>query len=80
MQSNSISGSLLRFVLLITRGGKSQYRHTVTHSLLGAVQPALCCEQLDIGGAGNGESLNVIRQKDIYNIMAVPVAPRHITR
>jgi hypothetical protein len=47
--------------------------------MLGAVQPTLCCEQLDIGGDGNGERLNVIRQKDNYKIMAVPVAPCHIT-
>jgi len=46
---NSLSGSFLRTVILISRGGISQYRHTKVHSLLDALQCALCNKQLDIG-------------------------------
>jgi hypothetical protein len=51
----------------------------MTHSMVRAVQPTLCCEELGIGIPGNLEKQNVIIQKDNYKKMAVPVAPCHIT-
>jgi len=49
MQSSFFSFNFFGIVLLISKEGNSQYRHTMVHSLLDALLSTLCYKQLDIG-------------------------------